>query len=244
MKSLCNTVQQKYTGLHSVCSNVADGLASITTVLDKQIAAFTQEVRADPKLAHGFTAVGLSQGNLVLRGYIERVNDPPVHKYISIFGPQSGVGTCPNNFLYKMVCPLWKIDAYGAPIAFSDYWKDVSNHAVYLKKSRWLADINNERPVKNQTYKENMLSLKSYVLIEALNDTMVVPHASETHGFWQWGSTQGVVPMRETTGYKEDWIGLQTLDRSGRLYTHSYSGEHLRFTSEFWDQTVLPYFAD
>eukprot|EP01048_Picozoa_sp_COSAG05_P025522 COSAG05_NODE_6529_length_943_cov_0.727488_1_plen_139_part_10 len=68
MKSLCKTASDKYPGMHSVCSNVANGMSSITTELHKQVQEFAAEVRADPKLAQGFTAVGLSQGNLVLRG--------------------------------------------------------------------------------------------------------------------------------------------------------------------------------
>jgi len=90
MRSLCDTASGKYPGLHVVCSTVADGAASITTTLDKQIDEFTASVRADAKLANGFTAVGLSQGNLVLRGYIQRVNDPPVHKFISMCGRGGG----------------------------------------------------------------------------------------------------------------------------------------------------------
>jgi len=247
MKSICETASKKYPGLYSVCSTVADGMSSITTKLDKQIDEFTASVRADPKLASGFTAVGMSQGNLVLRAYIERVNSPPVHKFVSICGPHDGVGTCPDNILYKAVCPLWKLDPYNAPIAFSDYWKDVTDKDKYLSKSRWLADINNERDAKNATYKTNLMSLKKYVLVEALNDTMVVPHASESHGFWAWGqkgSDATVVALRDTDGYKGDWLGLKTMDENKQLDTYTYEGDHLRFSSSFWDQNILPYFSD
>jgi palmitoyl-protein thioesterase len=244
MQSLCKTASTKYPGLYSVCSNVANGISSITTVLDKQIEEFTASVRADPKLANGFTAVGLSQGNLVLRGYIERINNPPVHKFISICGPHNGVGTCPDNILYKLICPLWKIAPYAAPIAFSDYWKDVTDKSKYLSKSRWLADINNEKSAKNSTYKANLMKLKKYVLVEALNDTMVVPHVSESHGFWQWGDNTKTVQLRDTDAYKGDWLGLKTMDENKQLDMFTYVGDHLRFSSQFWDNTILPYLAD
>ena len=78
------------------------------------------------------------------------------------------------------MCPLWKISPYTAPIAFSDYWKDVSDESKYLSKNRWLADMNNEKSTKNATYVANMKSLDNLVLVEALNDTIVVPHSSET----------------------------------------------------------------
>ena len=80
----------------------------MTTIAEetvKQIDEFTASVRADPKLANGFTAVGMSQGNLVIRAYIERVNSPPVHKFISICGPHAGEGTCPDNTKPVWVAP-------------------------------------------------------------------------------------------------------------------------------------------
>ena len=247
MKSICKTASDKYPGLHSVCSNVANGMSSITTELHKQLDEFTAEIRADPLLKDGFTAVGLSQGNLVLRAYIEKVNDPPVHKWVSICGPNNGIGTCPKNALFEAVCPVWKLAKYNAPLAFSDYWKDSKDESGYLAKSRFLADLNNEKAQKNATYKANFASLTKLVLVEALNDTMVVPHASESFGFWKWGESgkhAEVVPMRDTIAYKDDYIGLRTLDEAGKVDHHTYVGDHLRFSDSFWSSTILPYFKD
>jgi hypothetical protein len=50
-----------------------------------------QQVTADANLKNGFNAVGYSQGNLVIRGYVERYNDPPVHNFISMHGILFGV---------------------------------------------------------------------------------------------------------------------------------------------------------
>ena len=247
MKSICKTASDKYPGLHSVCSNVANGMSSIATELHKQLDEFTAEVRADPKLKDGFTAVGLSQGNLVIRAYIEKINDPLVHKWVSICGPNNGIGTCPKNALYEAVCPLWKLPKYSAPTAFSDYWKDSEDESGYLAQSRFLADLNNEREQKNSTYRANMASLKKLVLVEAMNDTMVVPHASESFGFWKWGESgkhATVVPMRDTKAYAEDFIGLQTLDKAGKIDMLTYEGDHLQFSSDFWTSKILPYLGD
>lgn len=247
MKSICKTASDKYPGLHSVCSNVANGMSSITTELHKQLDEFTAEVRTNPLLKDGFTAVGLSQGNLVIRAYIEKINDPPVHKFVSICGPNNGVGTCPKNLLFDSVCPVWKLAKYSAPIAFADYWKDSRDESGYLAKSRFLADLNNEKEQKNATYKANFASLTKLVLVEALNDTMVVPHASESFGFWKWGESgkhAEILSMRDTVAYKDDYIGLRTLDEADKIDTLTYEGDHLRFSSEFWSSSILPYFKD
>lgn len=110
MQSIARTVSTMYPRKYSVALSVADGVASILEPMDRQLVAFTRAIRSDPKLAHGFDAVGLSQGNLVVRAYIERVNDPPVRRFVSICGPMEGVGTCPNNPLYELICPFWKLD--------------------------------------------------------------------------------------------------------------------------------------
>jgi palmitoyl-protein thioesterase len=119
---------------------------------------FAKLVQSDPKLANGFSAVGLSQGNLVIRGYVEKYNNPPVKTFVSICGPHSGVGACPT-LLGEIVCPIWKLAPYSAHLAFSGYWKDVTNEKEYEAKSAWLADMENARDTKNATYKANMVAL-------------------------------------------------------------------------------------
>jgi len=243
MKSICKSVTKKYPGTYSKCSNVANGMTSITQTLEKQLEEFVKDIRSDSQLANGFNAVGLSQGNVLLKAYITRYNDPPVHRFVSICGPLEGVGTCPKNILYQAVCPLWKLDDYGAPIAFSDYWKDHTDKAKYLEKSRFLADISNEHDMKNTTYKENYMSLDKLVLVMAEEDSMVVPKESEHHGFWAWGKDKVVVNMTSYDGYVGDYLGLQTLDKQGKVDRLSFKGDHLRFNNSFWENTILPYLA-
>lgn len=244
MQSLARTISELYPAKHAVALSVADGLASILEPMDQQLAEFTRAVQADPKLRDGFDAVGLSQGSLIVRAYIQRVNSPPVRRFVSVCGPMEGVGTCPANPLYEAICPLWKLDKYGAHIAFSGYWKGVDSHADYLARNVFLPDVNNELPAKNATYRANMLKLEKLVLVKAVHDTMLVPRETAQHGFWPWGKEDGeIVKMEASEGYKGDWIGLQTLDMSGRLLFRSFMGDHLRFSSQWWSQTILPVFA-
>ena len=137
--------------------------------------------------------------------------------------------------------PFLRFAPYTARLAFADYWKDSTDQATYLERSRWLADVNNEREDKNAEYKRRMMTLQRYVLVEAVNDTTVAPHVSESHGFYAWGSSEQILPLRETEGYKKDWIGVRTLDESGRLVQLQYQGDHLQFTDEFWAKVVLPH---
>ena len=242
MQHLCNSVGDAFPGVYVMCSNVANGLSSITAPLAEQVDEFSRSVRADAQLANGFHAVGLSQGGLVLRGYVQqrKESDPQVRRLVSVCAPHGGIGSCPTSPAYRMVCPLWKLAPYTARLAFADYWKDASDQATYLERSRWLADMNNERKEKKASYKDNLLKLDRYVLVEATNDSTVVPYESESHGFYAWGGTS-VQTLRETEGYKGDYLGLKTLDESGRLVVHTYNGDHLQFSAEFWASKIVPH---
>ena len=66
--------------------------------MDASVQVFADKIRQDPILqqAGGFHAVGLSQGNNVIRGYIAKYNDPPVHTFLSINGVNAGEGAVPH----------------------------------------------------------------------------------------------------------------------------------------------------
>merc|ERR1712072_1249146 len=211
MVSLCKTVSEKYPGSYVLCSTTADGGASMGNSFTKQLADFTAEVRSKPELAKGFNAVGLSQGNFLLESYIALVNQPPVFNFVSICGPLQGEATCPKNIAFDMICPVCKLNPYGA-LAFSSYWKGTKDKDTYLKKSK-----------------------------------MIEPRESEQYGMWQWGTTgknAPIVALRDSEGYQGDWMGLKTLDAQGKLHNSSFVGEHIRFSSEYWDATVLPYLGN
>jgi len=247
MKSICKTVGEKYPGIFTLCSTTADGALSITQKMPKQVEAFTNEVRSHPELAQGFNAVGLSQGNFLLEAYIALVNDPPVHNFVSICGPLEGEATCPDNLAFDLICPIWKLDPYGADLAFSGYWKNTKDKETYLKKSTLLADLLNEKPVKNATTAQNFKNLNALMMILATKDTMIEPKESEQHGMWAWGTGGHKAPitaLRDSEGYQGDWIGLKTLDEAGKLHNSSFEGEHIRFNLSYWDNVVLPYLGN
>lgn len=44
------------------------------------------------------------QGNLLIRAYIERYNDPPVANFVSFHGPLAGVGALPQCAPTAFIC--------------------------------------------------------------------------------------------------------------------------------------------
>ncbi len=70
---------------------------------------------------------------------------------------------------------------------------------AYLAHNTFLADINNERPAKNATYRANLASLEKLVLFRFKDDVTVVPRDSAWFGFYN-GSQ--LLRMEETALYQ------------------------------------------
>lgn len=67
--------------------------------MDASVDIFASQIQSIPQFKDGFNAIGLSQGNNIIRGYIAKYNDPPVNTFISANGVNGGTGTflCPNS---------------------------------------------------------------------------------------------------------------------------------------------------
>ncbi len=70
---------------------------------------------------------------------------------------------------------------------------------LYEKHNIFLADINNDRAVKNATYRENLASLRRFVMFRFRDDVTVVPRDSAWFGFYN--GTQ-LLTMQETALYQ------------------------------------------
>merc|ERR1711972_1190196 len=217
---------------------------------------FARVVRADPKLAQGFNAVGFSQGNTVIRGYIHRYNSPPVKSFVSMHGVMMGVAAipkCPINVTgLRLICR--SVDALAAlgvythyvqnHLAQANYYRDPKKLETYRKQGHFLPYINNEvKGKENATYSDNFKSLEKLVLVMATGDTMIKPKESEHFGFFKDGSMSELVEMRNAPWYTEDWFGLKTLDEAKKIDQLTTSGDHLRFTKDFLLSTVNKYFT-
>ena len=210
-------------------------------------------IRADPNLKNCFNFYGESQGALQARTFVSKYNDPPVYNLVSICGPQSGVGECPNIVgTWKNVCANAGtfLHLYDLPFCdFCSYWKDNRDQASYQKSSKWLAKINNAQGSIgsiNETYANNMKSLNKYMATRALKDMVVLPSESAHHRFWEWGdktrSETNIKPLIETEGYKKDWLGLKTLNERGALILNEIDSGHIHYNMSWWNETVLPMF--
>ncbi|EOA92763.1 Palmitoyl-protein thioesterase 1, partial [Anas platyrhynchos] len=55
------------------------------------------------------------------------------------------------------------------------------------------------------------------------------------------GQAKETIPLRETPLYTEDRLGLQEMDKAGKLLFLGVEGEHLQFSEQWFCATILPF---
>jgi len=249
-------IRKEYPGIYVLSLDVKGDFIEQTAdgwllQFNKQVDDIISIIQADPKLKDGFNMIGFSQGGILIRGYVERCNDPPVRQLISVGGPNMGVASLPqclNGTICDIVNRVTELGVYNPIaqelIAPSNYFKDLGKYDDYLEHCIFLPDINNERAQKNALYKQRMESLLSYVLVMFTEDTIVIPKESEWFGFYDSAKNDTIVPMESQEIFLDDWIGLKTLYDSHKMHFLSCPTNHLQFSKEWFYQNLMPLFND
>lgn len=216
-----------------------------------QIEKVCEDLASHPILSNvsAINAIGFSQGGQFLRGYVERCNNPPVANLVTFGSQHNGISEfqkCrPNDWL----CYTW--DGFlkartWAPFVQSrlipaQYFRDPEDLEGYLEHSNFLADVNNERTVKNSRYRENIKKLERFVMYMFSEDITVVP--KESAWFQEVNATTGkVTKLQDRRLYKEDWLGLRFLDERSRLEFLVAEGRHMQITEDILIDVFSRYF--
>lgn len=219
---------------------------NITTQLEKVCA----DLAAHPILstAPAVDALGFSQGGQFLRGYIERCNFPPIRSLVTFGSQHNGISefqTCgATDWLCKGANGLLRSNTWSSfvqnRLVPAQYFRDPNQYDSYLEYSNFLADINNERALKNQTYKDNLAKLEKFVMYLFEDDETVIP--KETSWFSEVNGTE-VTELRDTKIYKEDWLGLKELDKKGALQFKKTPGGHMTLTDKLLEKVFKDYYG-
>ncbi|KAI1265029.1 palmitoyl-protein thioesterase 1 [Xylariaceae sp. FL1019] len=216
-----------------------DRTATFYGNVTEQLSKVCADLAAHPILstAPAIDAVGFSQGGQFLRGYVERCNSPPIRNLLTFGSQHNGIvdyRACKStDWLCKGAMALLHTNTWTSFVQSrlvpAQYFRDPADVDSYLEHSNFLADINNERILKNKTYAENIESLDNLVLYMFENDTTVIP--KETAWFEEVEG-DAATPLRARDIYKEDWIGLRALDRKGGLLFRTTPGEHMQLSDK------------
>jgi palmitoyl-protein thioesterase len=218
----------------------------------EQVSIVCEQLAADPILrtAPAINALGFSQGGQFLRGYIERCNSPPVHNLVTFGSQHNGISefeSCaPTDWVCRGADALlrsgrWTSFAQSRVVP-AQYFRDPTELDAYLEHSNFLADINNERALKNETYKKNLASLNRFAMFMFNDDTVAVP--KESAFFSEVDATTGeVTPLYERPIYKEDWLGLRQLGEKGKLEFNTIPGQHMHISNKILHDAFTKYFG-
>jgi len=131
-------LEETYPGIYTSNIEIGGGkLDSMFIDINTQVDIFTAQIQNDTKLKDGFNLLCHSQGGLICRAYIERINNPPVYNFVSWAGPHDGVYGVPdlNAYCPDYDCALlnwlmdlaldggWVDQGFQKHFTFASYWK-------------------------------------------------------------------------------------------------------------------------
>jgi len=228
----------------------SDQSATFFGNVTEQIEKACADIAAHPILstAPAIDALGFSQGGQFLRGYVERCNNPPVRNLVTFGAQHNGIvefRVCKaTDFLCRGAMALLRGNTWSnlaqSRLVPAQYFRDPAQYEQYLEHSNFLADINNERALKNPLYKKNIAQLENLVLYMFEDDTVAIP--KESAWFEEVNGTE-ITPLRARKLYSEDWIGLRELDRKGGLKFRTTPGEHMQLTDKVLNETFAEFFG-
>jgi len=111
----------------------------------------------------------------------------------------------------------------------------------YVADSVFLAQANNEKgdDATKAAIKERFSAINGAMLVMFTEDTMVYPKESE----WFQGLNKAmqVQALDKSDFYKDDYIGLKTLNEAGKVDFVSIDGDHLQFSQANITDTFIPF---
>jgi len=230
-------ISTAFPGIYIKNVEIGDGYwDSFFMNLNDQVSNFCDQIKSDPKLKDGFNLIGYSQGSLVTRGYVQRCDGgPQVYNYITWSGPhggQFGIPVAEWTWVFKDIWEMMYDKDIQDHISFAEYWRDPYELSTYLTYSVFLADLNNERSTKNETYRNRMMKLNNLVLLQTTVDDIVQPPSSGWFQSYAPNNDSYVIPLHQSDLYLEDWLGLKYLDEQGKLHLFSCDCPHPDYPRE------------
>jgi len=221
MEPLCEWLENTY---ESTVYNMEIGNGEKTSMyssLNNQLLELCFSIYEIDELSKGFDFIGISQGGLLARGYVERCNSYPVRNLITFVAPHGGVywpNTKNNGLMYN--------DFFQNHLSIASYWRNPTMLDTYLTCS-FLALLNNEFwcDTESPIHRRNIRNLSNFIMIWSPEDKVLDPPESGKFSFFD--DDFNVIPLKETDLYKDDYLGLKFLNFFDKLHTFETNCSHV-----------------
>ncbi|XP_063529093.1 lysosomal thioesterase PPT2 homolog isoform X1 [Cydia strobilella] len=248
MEMIAHRIQEKHPNTTVYNCNRFESWSSLENMWHQVLEIGQDVANISARHPEGINLIGYSQGGLIARGIVQTFPNVSVSTFISLSSPQAGQYGA--GFLHLVFPGLLKESAYelfysrvGQHTSVGNYWNDPYHQTLYETYSVYLPYINNHiASAKTTDFKSNLLRLKRFVLVGGPDDNVITPWQSSQFGYYDANET--VIEMRDQPIYKEDKIGLQELDKNGKLHIVTVPGiNHFNWhmNVSIVDDYLLPY---
>lgn len=221
---------------------------SMYTPVREQGQRICDKVTNDPKFSGQFDLLGFSQGAMIARYLIQYCPlQGRIRNFLSFGGPMNGVTACKGEEDDNPLCNTENLSDILLKQFFelrftpASYWRLPADHDRYLEYSPFLAEANNEVQF-NQTLKDGFLALNKAMFVMWEDDKRIVPKESS---WWaQFDSDYNLVPRQETEIYKNDLIGIRTLEELGRATFVTVPGDHGTVSLSVLENVLVHFFVN
>ena len=192
---------------------------------------------ADPQLQNGFIGIGISQGGLWLRGFLQKCNNPPMKKLVTLGTPHQGIDQVPYGVckLFSWFCRIGS--SFLLNFVYSSFALNNVLSAHFFKHPTKYNDsldiyINRINSSPNPLYKNTLSSLEQLILVLFERDIVINPVESCHFGFRDSQLAEDFVEYNS--------LGLSELDAAGKLHRLSMDAGHTRVSEEFLRYQLMP----
>ncbi|XP_067002663.1 lysosomal thioesterase PPT2 homolog isoform X2 [Anabrus simplex] len=248
MVAMAKRIQEAHPGTDIHVPGKFGGWSSLAPMWHQVVDLGNDLMKLSAAHPQGINLIGYSQGGLIARAILQQFPNHNVKTFISLSSPQAGqYGT---KFLHLIFPHLFCKTAYelfyssvGQHTSVGNYWNDPHQQKLFYNYSRFLPYIDNElSSPRSDVFKSGITKLERLVLIGGPNDGVITPWQSSHFGYYN--EEEEVIDMRQREFYKNDLIGLKTLDLNGKLTVVELSGvSHFDWhkNSTVLDKYILPF---
>lgn len=186
-------------------------ITSLYTPMNKQLDMLCDTIYSMDELKNGFNFIGMSQGGLLARGYVEYCNKYPVNNLITLVSPNGGV------YYYNDIAKNFYEPNKQEDMSITNYWRDPYRYDIYLTNSTYLPQLNNEIPLKiNQN---NLDVVKNFIMIwSPLDEVIKPPESGKLSLFDIIHNNLILVNLFNSNLYKKNNLKLKTMNEQKRLH--------------------------
>lgn len=183
---------------------------SIFTDMTSQLEMLCNEIYKIEELKDGFNFIGMSQGGLLARGYVEYCNKYPVHNLITLASPNGGI------FYHTTLADNYYEPKQQNDLSISNYWRDPYRYELYLSNSTYLAELNKEK--LSEKIMNDISIVNKFLMIWSPNDEVIEPPESGKFSLLTVENNElKSINLFDTSLYQNNALGLRDMNEENRL---------------------------